>query len=202
MPNTTVRAAATGLPASRGLSPNFGESTTSLSFEGSRGLPLRLQEMPAVRLRKRMAAAVDRLIAAIDALDADLTDLEEEEGDELDRGEEEHDGSEPCQDGEPSLGWTDHVNQELAASLNPEESGCCANTDEHSLGAPENHHEQQAWSQGQGQDIPSPALDRSGLRVRPATAGHQAACELARIRPGLLRRPAALQDVRIVGEAR
>jgi hypothetical protein len=64
--------------------------------------------------------AIERLIGFLDALDGDA----DREGDELQHGGDEHDGTEPDFDGEPSLGWTvdgvvagaDGVDRELDGS--------------------------------------------------------------------------------------
>jgi hypothetical protein len=87
-------------------------------------------------LRKEAAAAIDRLIAFLDATepDADLEpslgfsngghypENQPQEGDAFhsywDAGldhEDEHDGAEPSEDSEASLGWTSHDNQASAA---------------------------------------------------------------------------------------
>lgn len=122
------------------------------------GAPLFVEFKPGTR--RRIAAAVDALVALLDEIDGDQ-EFEEDEtleddapsedvGDDepslgalggtysaewfnqgewansaRDDREDEHDGCEPDEDGEPTLGATTAMNQGLAWRANPEAWGAC-----------------------------------------------------------------------------
>lgn len=198
---------------------------SALASHGRRPTP----PVDVTKLRKRMERAVERMIAALDALDADAEDLEGGDlepslgapeqgrcypdqsrwacsGDTGEReAEDEHGGDVndepqgPDVEGEPALGWTEHVDQEKAFVRDPA-IWACSDEAEPGLGAPEHPHDQRRWAQGKPAEVGYRPLGRPENRYpdAPDQAARKALCDLRGIGvPCERQRPTMLDGITV-----